>query len=280
MMLKLSLECDALGTHWWIELPEGSSETAIKKRMLARITSFESDYSRFLPTSYVGRHNANKSIEHPPQELLAMLAFARDIYMVSGRIFNISVGGTLTQLGYGKGQPESRLGQTFWEQVLVSERMITIPRNVEIDLGGFGKGWLIDALGELLRSQGYSEFMINGGGDILVSSDEPIEFALEHPLKNATKVGTTRISHGALAVSSTTKRVWKQGTKSYHHIIDPRQETSSTSDIVATYIRAETALIADTMATILLIAPELRGALTERYDLQSILLDKTALSKS
>ncbi|MBC7746875.1 FAD:protein FMN transferase [Pedobacter sp.] len=279
MMLRPSIEFDALGTHWWIELPEETDGDIVKSKIIERVMTFQNDYSRFIPNSYIGKLNSTKRLTAPPQELLNMLIFARDMFEVSEGIFNISVGGTLAQLGYGKSQPTAKLHTSLWGQVVMTEQEVSIPNDVEIDLGGFGKGWLIDTLGVLLKNEGYEEYVINGGGDILVSSFEPLEFALEHPVDSSLKVGTTRIQHGALAVSSSVKRVWNQGAKTHHHLIDPRQGISSASPIVATYVRAETALMADTMATILLITPELRGKLTARYDLRTVLLDTTALTK-
>jgi thiamine biosynthesis lipoprotein len=154
---------------------------------------------------------------------------------------------------------------------------IRIPDDAELDFGGFGKGWLIDDLGRLLRDEGYDQFVINGGGDILVSSPSPIEFALEHPTDSTKKIGTTRISQGALAVSSSVKRAWKQGDKSYHHIIDPRLGGSSDSVIISTYVKADSALIADTMATLLLIAPEQDETLRQQFSLETILLNQRQL---
>lgn len=277
-MPKPSLEFDALGTHWWIETPNKTLSQGDKDKVLQKVMTFQSDYSRFLPDSYIGVLNSTKSLERPPTELLHMLAFARDVFKASGGIFNISVGGKLAQLGYGKGQSRSVIKDNLWDHVTMTSEIITIPEHVEIDLGGFGKGWLIDAIGELLVALGYSEFVINGGGDILVKSAKPIELALEHPYDPTQMIGTTRITDGALGASSNTKRVWVKDGKKHGHIIDPRTGETSESEIVATYIQASTALIADTMATILLIAPDLEQTLKEKYQLKTILLQSSQLN--
>jgi thiamine biosynthesis lipoprotein len=206
-----------------------------------------------------------------------MLTFARDISLATDNVFNISVASSLGQLGYGTAAPSSRVDDKLWDHVTFDEHLITLPPDVEIDLGGFGKGWIIDSLGELLHSLGHSQFIINGGGDILVSSDEPIELALEHPLDPTKQIGSTRITHGALAVSSTKKRVWKQGDAQYHHIIDPQTGLPSTSPIATTYVRADTALIADTLATVLLIDPSQNEKLTQAYNLKTILINEDQL---
>lgn len=60
---------------------------------------------------------------------------------------------------------------------------------MSIDLGGLGKGWLIDKLSDLLRNEGYKEFLINGGGDMYVSSTEKQECYIEHPRDTELVIG-------------------------------------------------------------------------------------------
>jgi FAD:protein FMN transferase len=279
-MPRPSIQFDALGTHWWIEILDNPIDDAIEALIRARVLQFQDDYSRFLSASYVGRLNHDKQLFAPPAELVDMLLFARDMHTATNGIFNISVGATLTDLGYGQGQQGTRLRAVFWDSVQITADLIKIPADTEIDLGGLGKGWLIDTVGQLLQLHGHDHYVINGGGDILVSSPVPVELALEHPTDATKQIGTTRITRGALAVSSTKKRVWKKADAVHHHIIDPRIDSSSDSNIAATYIRASSARIADVMATVLLIAPDQNDVLVAAYGLQTILVSETQLVKS
>jgi thiamine biosynthesis lipoprotein len=279
-MPKPKIEFESLGTHWWIEVLDEEDDQIVERAILQRVRAFHNDYSRFIPESFIGRLNAKKILKQPPQELLDMLAYAQDMFKVTDGIFNISVGATLGQLGYGSAAKHSRAQDSFWDHCVFKEALISIPQDVEIDLGGFGKGWIIDEIGKILREYGRQYFVINGGGDILASSPVPIEFALEHPLDDTKMIGTTRMSYGALAVSSTKKRVWKKGNDSHHHIIDPRTQRPSNSQIIATFVRAESALMADTLATVLLIDPSQDNRLSKKYRLKTILLSEDQLLSS
>ena len=276
-MPKPKIEFESLGTHWWIEVLDDRDDTEVEAAILARVRAFHDDYSRFIPTSLIGRLNKQKVLKSPPQELLDMLVFARDVSLATDGVFNISVGSTLGQLGYGNASKDSKVHADLWSHVVFDETQVSIPNDVEIDLGGFGKGWIIDEIGKILRAHGHEHFVINGGGGILVSAPGPIELALEHPLDDTQMIGTTRITRGALAASSTKKRVWKQGDKSHHHIIDPRTAKSSDSQIAATYVRTHTALIADTLATVLLIDPSQEKKQTDTYELKTILITEDQL---
>ena len=279
-MPKPNIEFESLGTHWWIEVLDTKPDADIERRILHRVRAFHDDYSRFIPDSFIGRLNATKVLKQPPKELIDMLIFAREMFTASEGIFNISVSSTLGKLGYGTAGAKTQIDSSLWEHVVITSDEITIPGDVEIDLGGFGKGWIIDEIGEILHRNGRPHFVINGGGDILVSSPIPIEITLEHPLDSTLMIGSTMITRGALGVSSTKKRVWKQGDVTYHHIIDPRIEAPSESEISATFVRAERALIADTLATVLLIDPTQNSKLTKKYDLQTILIREDQLVSS
>jgi thiamine biosynthesis lipoprotein len=269
------LELDALGTHWWIEPLSGTLGDTVESAVIRTIREFERQYTRFSDTSLLGHLNLHKRLLDPPKEMLRMLEFARDLQTKTNGVFNVSVGGELVRRGYGK-TGQGKLSDSFWNEVKLTPDEIRIPGEISLDFGGFGKGWLIDTIGKLLRDNSVGHFIINGGGDILVSSQEPIELALEHPLDPSKSIGTTRIQHGALAVSSNIKRSWKYKGQQ-HHIIDPRTGAPAASDIISTYVRANSALLADVCATILLIAPELDQTLTQAYNLKTILLRSSQL---
>lgn len=267
-----TVEFDALGTHWWIETLGDLFSDKLQQKIRSHVAKFEQTYTRFSDTSLLGLLNLRGRLAQPPADMVAMLEYARDMWQASDGVFNISVGGTLQKLGYGRVHGRGDVSAHFWDEVKITSEEIVIPGEISLDFGGFGKGWLIDALGDLLKREWVHHYVINGGGDILVDAPEPLEFALQHPLDLHKSIGTTKIQRGALAVSSSIKRSWQKDGQTHHHIIDPSTGQPSASDVVSTYVRAETALLADTCATILLIAPELERKLTQTYNLKTILL--------
>lgn len=249
------IEFDGLGTHWWIELLGRSNAdiSSVRKSVLKRVRWFEHTYTRFDQNSTIGRLNRTKRLKNPSAELLQMLGFARMMFEVSKGAFDITVGGRLAALGYGA-HGHAKLIPDPWASILYTPDEVRLHDAISLDFGGFGKGWLIDDLCRLLQRLGHDSFVINGGGDILVHSPEHISIQLEHPLDPTRYMGVTEIRQGALACSSTTKRVWKDTTgQKHHHIIDPRTGRSTANGLVASFVKAPTALLADTCATIALL---------------------------
>lgn len=261
---------DALGTHWVIVAPKSSLSIKVKTSLTTEVKSFEASYSRFLPDSLLTKLNQEKKMKNPPPELVRMLRFAIEMYQKSHGLFNISVGARLEQLGYGS-EPDSsaHISENLPQDIAISDSTIEIAQHIRLDFGGFGKGWLVDTLHELLAREGVKSHIVNGGGDIRVGDkDEKIWIA--DPRDSSKQFGITRISsNSAFAASSTRLRVWQtfDGAE-MTHIVHPLAETINNSVMCA--VAANTCVEADVVATSLLLAPldhrdEIAHALQANY---------------
>ncbi len=278
---SVHIEFDGLGTRWWVEILDADVFPAAIATLVTDTTKlFDDTYSRFKASSLVGQLNEHKRLVRPPKELLDMFEFAKKMHSATDGAFDISVGGTLQRLGYGDTGTASRVYPDFWNEVKLNRDEIVIPGESAVDFGGFGKGWLLDKLAVLLEQNGCPQYLINGGGDIVLSSTEPIELGLEHPYDSEKVIGTTKITRGALAVSSTVKRRWNVGGNTHHHIIDPLQDSSSDSPVISVYVRGQTSLITDTLATVVLIRPEMVGRLKKQFGIEVIIVRKDQLETS
>ena len=172
------LEFDGLGTHWWISFVEKNDLEACKDLLLTTVRDFENNYSRFLPDSYVSRLNEHKILTHPPRDLLDMLQASINYFFSTNGIFNISVGAQLEQDGYGKTVDHTaKIAPNLPDLISLSDSKITVDPSIRIDLGGIGKGWLIDKLADLLEKHVGKGYLINGGGDMYINWPEPISEA-------------------------------------------------------------------------------------------------------
>ena len=79
-----------------------------------------------------------------------------------------------------------------------------------------------------------------------------MRIALEHPLDPSKAVGVAELADGAFCASATTRRAWGDGL---HHVIDPLTGLSARG-VLATWVLAPTALVADGIATALFFDPD------------------------
>lgn len=268
-------EFEAIGTHWWLERLDGGEFTPdVQQAIIDYTAEFDRRYSRFRDDSLVAELALGGRLQNPPVEMISMLEYAKELSETSDGAFSLLVGNTLQSIGYGQPLNHVRTVLTKLDSngVIWGEGEVRVPKRTMLDFGGFGKGWMIDEYVRILRDHGAKEFIVNGGGDLYVQASKPISFALEHPYNPKLKIGDIKIQKGALAASSTTKRAWKRRGKMLHHIIDPATGKPSETDIVATFVCAHTALVADSLATILIIRPDLEESLETRYNAETLLI--------
>lgn len=282
----------ALGTSWWIEVFDDIAierHTVIYDDCVAFLRTFEMNYSRFADDSLVGKLNATGRITKPPAELQNLLNFGIDQYDRTNGVFNIMVGSKLVETGYDatysfKSLTEHTLISNPQEVLHVGSDKIILDSGL-VDIGGFGKGYAIDALARLLREQhDIRYFLINGGGDMYATSDHgaPLTIYLEHPTVSDTYLTTTTILNQGFAASSPHKRSWQSDGITYTHIINTFESpTGPEHRPDATFIKASTACTADIFATVaLLVDTEAMGefAIENELGVASFYLPDNSLS--
>ncbi len=254
----------ALGTTWLVELFDEVSEEAADEThgLVGRFLSdFEAQYSRFKPDSTISRLNSTKVLENPDPVTIDLLTLGQQLYRDTNGIFNMLVGEHLVARGYDTDYsfvPKAEPGEipSPLTSLVITRERITLTAGL-IDLGGYGKGYLIDRLAELLCARGFTHFLINGGGDMYATSDhgQHITIYLEHPTVPGTYIAETTLLNQGFAASSTHKRRWKVSGTEYSHIVDTSATKTASADTFGIYVKAPSAVIADTWSTTLLITP-------------------------
>jgi thiamine biosynthesis lipoprotein len=157
-----------------------------------------------------------------------------------------------------------------WGEVGVRTRLglVRVPLGTGLDLGGIAKGWTVDAAACDALDAGLDWVLVNGGGDLRIAGDAPpLEISVEDPGDPSTGAAIIRMSDGALATSSSTKRAWGPGL---HHVIDPRTGEPSRSDVLQATVWSTTCTEAEVMATWALITgrsaiDRIRGAIVTSH---------------
>jgi thiamine biosynthesis lipoprotein len=240
----------------------------VQSRILKELEIFEKSYSRFLENSQISTLNSQRYLQNPSQELIKLIQIGLDFYHKTDGYFNPILGGVLEGLGYDKdysfalknqdkiidGNFEKELFQQVSDPkdfVVFESGKISFAGRGNWDLGGYGKGFLIDKIGAILESEfGLKNFLINGGGDILVRGNLPQEIILEDPFNPSYELTKITLQNSALGASSTQKRTWKDTNSSqiFSHILNPKKMQTVAN--VASFVIAKNALEADVLATL------------------------------
>lgn len=278
----------ALGTHWWVKTITPINQTFLGQlsTMVSEcITRFQSNYTRFTTTSLVGQLNELGSLKDPPDELREIILVAEAARHNSNGLFNIGVGLDLVNLGYDSAysfkQKVAASGSSRGVVQTINEHKICLTPGSKVDLGGVGKGWLIDKLDRLLLEYGLDNYYLNGGGDIMVrSKDYPQTFALENPFDPSESIGKITLAVGAIASSSGNRRTWP-GTEgaSHHHLINTSTGQSHNGP-AAVFTYGRTATSADLASTILFLATSDQiDVLAKSFEVEYLIVDEDGTCK-
>jgi thiamine biosynthesis lipoprotein len=264
---------EGIGTHWVIDLYNLSDDfdlPNLERLILDRVEKYDQDYSRFRKDSMVWKMSVHRGWYTLPPDGEKMLDLYKQIYDLTGGKVTPLVGDLISGLGYDQ-MYSFRTAKTepvfAWNEAIeLIGRKIEIKKNVLMDFGAAGKGHLVDLLSNLLVDNGVKSFLIDGGGDIY-SRECNQKIGLENPNNSKEVIGVVWVNNASICASATNRRVWG----GYHHIIDPVTR-KSTVGIVATWVIAKEAILADMLATCLFfVDPEV---LKKHFDFEYLILDE------
>lgn len=98
-------------------------------------------------------------------------------------------------------------------------------RAVQLDLGGYGKGWALDRAAGILRQHGIHNALINIGGNVMAlgqKGQEPWRVGIQHPRKPEPLATLPLYDGEAIGTSGDYQRYFELDGRRYSHLIDPR----------------------------------------------------------
>lgn len=143
---------------------------------------------------------------------------------------------------------------------------ITRP-GVRVHLGGIGKGYAVDVAVALLRSHGFSDFLIQAGGDTYAAgtnNGSPWILGIADPRGSHDAFAALQIRDATLSTSGDYERSFLKDGVRYHHLIDPDLGEPARLCRSVTIV-ADRATTADALSTgVFIMGPEKGMALIEK----------------
>ena len=122
---------------------------------------------------------------------------------------------------------------------------------MRVHLGGIGKGYAVDRAVALLKQRGFTDFMIQSGGDLYVAGTnggQPWKLAIADPRGAHEPFATLEISDGTFSTSGDYERSFIKDGVRYHHLIDPDRGEPARGCRSVTIV-TNRAVIADVLST-------------------------------
>lgn len=229
--LRCAVELRALGTfvHVLVDGPVPAEEVAAVVR--DELAALDLACSRFRDDSeLLALAGAGGTVTVSPV-LAGALSAALDVARATGGLVDPTLGGALRAAGYDRtftALPADGPAAVCrpprgdcWREIVVAGCEVSVPPDVELDLGATAKAWAADRLAD--RLAGDHGVLVNLGGDVAVAGPAPEGgwpvAVTDRP--GGAVVQTVSLVGGGLATSSTTARTWRRGGTVLHHILDP-----------------------------------------------------------
>ena len=262
-----------MGTEAHVTIYSSDHDAAAEagKRALDEVTKLDEVLSDYNPNSQLMRLcAADHDVPVPvSRELYDALSLALDLARRTRGLYDPTVG-AYTHLwreakATGKRPSDAALkvakARVGWEKVELHPPTravrFTVP-GMQLDLGGFGKGYAAQMAWAILGMKGFPKCLVNVGGDIVVGAppDDKPGWAVGTDV-----LGTITVQNCAVASSGPSDRSIKVGDTTYGHILDPRTGMGVTNGVTSVVI-APDAASADAYATVLCILPVDEGLAT------------------
>jgi thiamine biosynthesis lipoprotein len=160
---------------------------------------------------------------------------------------------------------ENALGNVGIEHLVLDASNKTAFLNItgaKIGLGGYIKGYGVDRAVAVLRTAGYSDFIVNAGGDMYVAGAKGRKswrLGIQDPRgAHDSLIGAIQIVDSAVVTSGDYERFFIHDNKRYHHILDPRTARPARMCRSVTVV-ADSVMEADAMATAVFVMGPQKG---------------------
>lgn len=220
-------------------------------------------------------------------ETLEMLEWAKRYHALTSGTFDVTVGPVMNLWGFGGEDPHLPPAEKIAEALsLVDDSLLEVnaaqqtiylkKAGMQLDLGALAKGYATEKALHALKRAGIEKALIDAGGNIRVLGktirETPWRIGIKDPRKDAAMIAVVTLEDEAAVTSGDYYRYFEEGTKRYHHILDPRSGYPAAENMSVTVI-AKDAGLADILSTAFFIQrPEESLALAQRLGVDLLLV--------
>ena len=215
------------------------------------------------PLSRINQHAGNKPVQ-VPQNLFHVIQRSLEIAEMTSGAFDPTWASLWKIWKFDENyavplqeQVDDLLPSVNWKNVLLNknEQSVYLPLG-NIGLGGIAKGVALDKARKVLLQQGFEDFMIVAGGQVLVhgsKNGQPWRVGIRDPEKEQTDYfAVLELTDTCVSTSGNYEKFFIKDDIRYHHIIDPKTGYPARGVQSVTVI-SQDATLADALSTALFV---------------------------
>lgn len=233
------------------------------EKVLAEVDASLSPFNEKSVITHVNRNEAVTLDDH----FITVFRLSSEIYKDTEGAFDITVAPLVNAWGFGfkngtmpdKQAIDSLKQFVGFDKVKLQDgKIIKTDDRLMLDCSAIAKGYGVDAVAKMLKSKGISNFMVEIGGEIVASGENPKgapwRIGVSKPEDDSVSVsndiqGIINISDKAMATSGNYRNFYYKGGKKYAHTIDPKTGCPVQHSILSATIVSDECAKADAYAT-------------------------------
>lgn len=271
------LSGQTMGTTFSIKLVAPDSkldETVLGDNVTDVLTRINNRMSTWQPDSELSLFNTSPSTDwiKVSAEFCNVIEAALAVSRLTRGAFDITVGPLVNLWGFGPadkdyaGPPGDALITTTRQQVgyenLTTDCGAPAVRkarpDIYVDLSAYAKGYAVDQIAELLDQQELRNYLVEIGGELRMrgnnASNQDWAIAVEKPSDTERAVQTVvHLTDRAMATSGDYRNFFEFAGQRFSHTIDSRTGRPVSHNAAAVTVVADSAALADALATALLV---------------------------
>lgn len=200
-------------------------------------------------------------------ETLELIEFAKKKSAQSGDAFDISIYPIVELWGFptqkyrvpSDSEIKKLLKNVDSKKIKINKKtkVVTLQKNMEIDLGGIAKGYTSQRIAKIYKEDGVKSGVISLGGNVQAigkkTDGSRWKVGVQSPDDTQSMIGAYEADDEAVITSGAYERYFEKNGKIYHHIIDPATGKPSEKDLKSVTIISKNGTLSDTMSTTLFV---------------------------
>ena len=221
----------------------------LQQEIEAELKKVDSEFSMFNQESTVARINRGDSSVERSEMFNEVYQLALTVNKETDGAFDVTVAPLVNAWGFGFKHEQLPTAQQVDSLLKIRDQM---------DFSAIAKGYGCDVVARLLKSKGIENFMVEIGGEVVVSGhndkDQPWHIGVNKPVDDSTHVDNElqtvlSITDRAMATSGNYRNFYYQDGKKYAHTIDPRSGYPVQHSLLSATVIADDCATADAYAT-------------------------------
>ena len=254
---------------------------ALKNKIDMRLDQINKSMSTYRKDSEISRFNVlNKTGEkfYISDDFFNVMRVAQHIYKLTGAAWDGTVEPLIARWGFGNSENKKRiptqseidtlLTDIGFNNIQISSNHYLVKRkgSISLDLASIAKGYGVDQIAALIRTNQIKNFLVEIGGEVYASGlrkdGKSWKIGINKPDKNAPVDQVYKVVHlrnKGFATSGDYRNFFECQGKRFCHILDPRNGYPITNGVVSVSIIADTCTFADGLATAVMVLGHIKG---------------------